>query len=180
MLKDVFSYGDEEASGQRIAVALIKAQELGFELPPAISNFSAGQLRLQNTMDEMTNLSKELQNAMVEISNRTFKLETYSDTSMNADWLALTTSKTKEGVEDDLDRGRGYIDSKEVFLTNLGKTESAYQKAINNMVSKLEVDSISGEYGFLSTKEDMIKLFSKDKDGIASSLKEAKKRAEVT
>ncbi len=47
------SLDDERSTGQRIAVALIKAQELGLELPSAIFNFSQCQLRLQNTIAEL-------------------------------------------------------------------------------------------------------------------------------
>lgn len=53
MLKEVLSMGDTRNSGERIGVALIKAQELGLELPPAIYNFSQCQLRLQNTIDSL-------------------------------------------------------------------------------------------------------------------------------
>ena len=40
MLKEVFEMGSEQDTGSRIAVVLLKAQELGLELPPAIANFS--------------------------------------------------------------------------------------------------------------------------------------------
>ncbi len=52
-LKKAFSVGDSNCAGQRIAVALLKAQELGLEVPSAIFNFSQCQLRLQNTIDTM-------------------------------------------------------------------------------------------------------------------------------
>ena len=35
--------GDEDSPAERIAVALVRAQELGIELPPTIANFSSCQ-----------------------------------------------------------------------------------------------------------------------------------------
>lgn len=55
-VEKVFRVGNQESSGQRIAVALLKAQELGIEVPSAIFNFSQCQLRLQNTLDEMNSM----------------------------------------------------------------------------------------------------------------------------
>ncbi|MBR5420664.1 MAG: hypothetical protein IK115_05905 [Lachnospiraceae bacterium] len=65
VFNDIMSYGNSQASGQRIGAALIKAQELGFELPPVVANFSAGQLRLQNTIEELNKLIRDV--------NKTFK-----------------------------------------------------------------------------------------------------------
>ena len=39
MLTKVFRMGNQESAGQRIAVALLKAQELGIEVPSSIFNF---------------------------------------------------------------------------------------------------------------------------------------------
>ncbi|GEM_PF-3058881 len=52
-VKKYFRLGSGGSTGQRIAVTLLKAQELGFELPSAIFNFSQCQLRLQNTITEL-------------------------------------------------------------------------------------------------------------------------------
>ena len=63
VFKETLAAADESATGQRIAVALLRAQELGFELPSSISNFSACQIRLQNTVDDMNQLVEEFQEA---------------------------------------------------------------------------------------------------------------------
>ncbi|MBQ9609382.1 MAG: phosphotransferase [Lachnospiraceae bacterium] len=55
VFKDVMSIGDESSAAERIAVALVRAQELGLELPPTIANFSSCQMRLQNTLKDMNN-----------------------------------------------------------------------------------------------------------------------------
>ena len=55
--REVLSLGDEfevgELTGERIACALIKAQELGVKLPPELYNFSQGQLRLQKSINDI-------------------------------------------------------------------------------------------------------------------------------
>lgn len=67
MLKKYFSLGDKNASGQRIAVALLKTQELGIEVPSAIFNFSQCQLRLQAAVDDMMGRIESLQTVMRDI-----------------------------------------------------------------------------------------------------------------
>ena len=60
IFKDVLRTGDKTCAGQRIAVALLRAQELGLELPSAVANFSSSQIRLQNTIDETNKIIKDL------------------------------------------------------------------------------------------------------------------------
>ena len=48
--------------GTKIAVALCEAQKLGLELPSSVYNFSMGQIRLKNTMEEGNNLLRSLAN----------------------------------------------------------------------------------------------------------------------
>lgn len=49
-------------AGTKIAVALCEAQKLGLELPSAVYNFSMGQIRLKNTIEEGNNLLRSLAN----------------------------------------------------------------------------------------------------------------------
>ncbi|MBO6216014.1 MAG: hypothetical protein J6N76_10890, partial [Lachnospiraceae bacterium] len=58
--REILSKGDESEAGYRISVCLLKAQELGVKLPPAIANFSQGQIRLQNTIEEFNEAIKTL------------------------------------------------------------------------------------------------------------------------
>ena len=53
--ENILDMGSTEDAGERIAAALIKASELGVKLPPAIYNFSQGQLRLQKSIDDINN-----------------------------------------------------------------------------------------------------------------------------
>ena len=60
---EVFSLGDKRSSGARIAVALLEAQKLGLEIPAAVFNFSQGQMRLQNALDNMNRQIEETEAA---------------------------------------------------------------------------------------------------------------------
>ena len=62
LFKEVMSMGTDDNPAERIAVALVRAQELGIELPPTIANFSSCQMRLQNTLTDMNNALKAMRN----------------------------------------------------------------------------------------------------------------------
>ncbi len=65
-VKEIFGLGDNSTAGLRIAAALSRAQDLGLELPPAIANLSACQLRLSNTIDAMNAMMDKIQHALNE------------------------------------------------------------------------------------------------------------------
>lgn len=58
-IKTIFKMGDQRSAGARIMVALLKAQELGLEVPSAVYNFSQGQIRLQNTLSNVNHQIEE-------------------------------------------------------------------------------------------------------------------------
>ena len=66
-LTEVFRLGDKKSAGQRIAAALMKAQQIGFEIPTSVYNFSQCELRLQNTIDDMNAQIKKYQKALGQI-----------------------------------------------------------------------------------------------------------------
>lgn len=70
-LKDAFAEilreGSEEEAGYRISLCLAKAQELGIMLPAAVQNFSQGQVRLQNSLDEMNAAIEYLEKSLTKI-----------------------------------------------------------------------------------------------------------------
>ena len=61
-IKAVFKLGDQRSAGARIMVALLKAQELGLEVPSAVYNFSQGQMRLQNALANVNHQIEETEN----------------------------------------------------------------------------------------------------------------------
>jgi tRNA A-37 threonylcarbamoyl transferase component Bud32 len=70
-LKKIFSLGDPNSAGQRIAVALLKVQEAGVEVPSAIFNFSQCQLRLQNAVEDMNTLIEEMKHQLIDMERLT-------------------------------------------------------------------------------------------------------------
>lgn len=68
-MREVLNMGDGNCAGQRIGVALIKAQELGLELPASIFNFSQCQLRLQNTIEDLNKQIVKMQKTMENIDD---------------------------------------------------------------------------------------------------------------
>ncbi|MBQ1547446.1 MAG: phosphotransferase [Lachnospiraceae bacterium] len=75
MMKPIFSCGGKTAAGQRIAVALLKIQEEGIEVPSAIFNFSQCQLRLQNTVDGMDGQIGQLVQLLQDIDHTRTQLD---------------------------------------------------------------------------------------------------------
>lgn len=66
----IIKYGTQDDTGKRIAASLIKAQEIGIELPPAINNFSQSQLRLENTLKELDSIYDNIRNCIKEIDEK--------------------------------------------------------------------------------------------------------------
>ena len=52
-LDEVFKIGGAEATGDKIFIALMKAQEVGIKIPAEIQNFSQCEQRLENTLSEL-------------------------------------------------------------------------------------------------------------------------------
>ncbi|MBQ1548548.1 MAG: hypothetical protein IIZ61_09170 [Lachnospiraceae bacterium] len=61
----IFDMSEGSEAGERISAVLIKAQQLGIKLPPEIFNFSQGQLRLQQSINDInkmvTTLKKDIE-----------------------------------------------------------------------------------------------------------------------
>ena len=65
--RKVLSLGDEEEAGERIVVSLLKAQELGIEVPASIWGFAQGQSRIMNSINEMNEKMRTVQEAISDI-----------------------------------------------------------------------------------------------------------------
>ena len=99
--------------GTKIAVALCEAQKLGLELPSAVYNFSMGQIRLKNTIEEGNNLLRSLANE-------------------------IKRERTEEFGPDDIFReihkelnGKYDGDSLNVYMKHLGDPSSAVSKRVD-------------------------------------------------
>ena len=84
--EEVLNLGDGTFTGQRIAVALLKAQELGLELPPVIANFSSCQLRLSNAVNSLNNTMKELHSNIIMLGS---KKVAYDNRQTNTDPIVM-------------------------------------------------------------------------------------------
>lgn len=69
-IKEVFGLGDQRSAGARIMVALLRAQSLGLEVPSAVYNFSQGQLRLQNAVNNMNAQIEDTQKAIYQMAKK--------------------------------------------------------------------------------------------------------------
>ena len=111
----IFSLGDMSSSGQRIAAALLKAQTLGIEVPPAIFNFSQSQLRLQNTVDSMNAQITALQDAYTVMDSVTLAANDQYDTVY------------------------------QTYLNSRAKSQQDREKTINDLVEQLEFHQVDEE-----------------------------------
>ena len=82
-LNEIFSLGDCNCAGQRIALALLKAQELRLQVPSAIFNFSQSQLRLQNAMESMEKQIDDLRLDLAELDRVSVNPDAFLDVSVS-------------------------------------------------------------------------------------------------
>ncbi len=61
---EILNMGTEAEVGQRIMASLMRAQELGLELPSSVFNFAQGELLLQNTISDINKLIEETRQTM--------------------------------------------------------------------------------------------------------------------
>ena len=65
---EILNMGNQTEVGQRIMASLMRAQELGLELPSSVFNFSQGELLLQNTISDINKLIRETREVMEKIN----------------------------------------------------------------------------------------------------------------
>ena len=68
IITETFALGDVNSAGARIMVALLRAQELGLEVPAAVYNFSQGQMRLQNAISDFNGAIDHVKKLLEHIS----------------------------------------------------------------------------------------------------------------
>lgn len=91
----ILHMGDENEAGLRISLCLARAQELGVKLPPAVANFSQGQIRLQNSINEMNTAIESIKKGIKWIDNM----------QISANILADPVKATLHKVENSLEEG---------------------------------------------------------------------------
>ncbi len=70
LCEEVLHMGDDDEADLRLQVALVKAQEMGIKIPPEIYNFSQGELRLQNSVNELNDAINNMKDLLDRIENR--------------------------------------------------------------------------------------------------------------
>ncbi|MDC7293979.1 AarF/UbiB family protein [Butyrivibrio sp. DSM 10294] len=69
IFKTVLQKGNENDTGARIAAAILKVQEIGVKVPPAMQNFSQGQIRLQNSINELNEAIDDMHELATKLDN---------------------------------------------------------------------------------------------------------------
>ncbi|MCR5402610.1 MAG: hypothetical protein K6E91_02150 [Butyrivibrio sp.] len=87
---EVMKLGDFHSSAERIYAALVRAQKLGFELPPSIYGFQQCQIRLQNTIESFNKEIREMQRILKELDKA--EGETILDAKVKYDKLSSGNS----------------------------------------------------------------------------------------
>ncbi len=136
VFNDVLTMGDRTKPAERIAVALIKAQELGLELPPTIANFSSCQIRLQNTLNNMNKTMKELKNYVAELK----QVPLYSQYQLTQDPLASFIEGHKNATKATINANA----EKELFKMEQVSKED-FIKALSDRSNR---DEFVRQYGF--------------------------------
>ena len=93
---EVLNIGTEKDSALRISVALMRAQELGFELPPSIANFASCQLRLQNAVDDMNGLLMELKATRAKMDKMVIENSNYLEDASVYNKYSQLADKSKD------------------------------------------------------------------------------------
>ena len=191
VFKDVMTMGDNSKPAERIAVALIKAQEIGLELPPTIANFSSCQIRLQNTLNDMNKTMKQLKGYVAALK----KVTIYDNLQCNcldvANFVESNKNATKEVIKESADSKLFEMEqvSKEEFLEALkdknkrnkfsdmyglevefeeGEVEREIEEFNKILSQKRPVTKLEKEYyekqGFINAFPALAKLVDSDKN----------------
>ena len=149
VFQEVMSLGDRQSAGERIAAALLKAQALGIELPPAIFNFSQCQIRLQNAVDEMNERIQSLQYNI----RRVDRMKINSSESKDVFRMHLTFRMDEEPLHKELGEiKQEYVPlDKEKMLTDLRKKDASKNFKETYMVKNFAVYSIFKEIDTMIT-----------------------------
>ena len=152
VFSEVMKLGDYYSSAERIAAALVRAQKLGFELPPAIYGFQQCQIRLMNTLDSFNAEVAEVQNALnaLKTAQNSTVIDTkksyqnlYRDDTDSAMYMKMALLPDKEEdlrvilkkVENERPLAKAEIEAKD-------ENEKAYKEIYNK---NIEYDGLEGE-----------------------------------
>ncbi len=163
---EVLKKGDTRASGQRIAVALMRALNRGIELPAAVYNFSQSQLRLQNTIDEINAKIQNLQDTLVAFSKATVKKD-------QTNYLPGILQKLTKNISVDRSIGKEIINDLAIAIDDKANTAEAYDPLLEKLRTKEAVIAFEAKFDMFSdvarkyvhgVKNPFFEFFDKDCD----------------
>ena len=161
--------GDDEEADLRLQVALIKAQEMGIKIPPEIFNFSQGELRLENSVNELNDAINGMKELLDRIENkRNFK-------TPKIDPVAIVQFETGLAKElGDLPPETSLENAHKAYMFALGGEVDAeeFKKEFLDK-TKVEEDEEKGIAGVDKRKDFMDKYFG-DMTGLKEQLEEEK------
>ncbi|MCR4797952.1 MAG: phosphotransferase [Lachnospiraceae bacterium] len=158
-LKKIFALGDQNAAGQRVAVALIKTQELGIEVPSAIFNFSQCQLRLQSAVDDMIKKIEDLQRIMRQIDKT--KLE---DDTLGVDFYI----RMMDSMSGTLVKENKPEEPRDMMLREFNRSVSINRKDFD--LETLEMHDQDIEDGSFIKKNKLDKFYKTDGDQLKAAI----------
>ena len=138
ILEDIMQTGDEKSAAERIAAALVRAQEIGLELPPTIANFSSCQMRLQNTLNDMNNNLKMLRKNTAGIMENDSSTVSQRDVDPIVALKYYNRQATVETFKNNID--------KEIKKSDIKAFETGEQDLRKRLRDKKSRDSIREEY----------------------------------
>lgn len=164
---EVFKLGDESCAGLRIATALMKAQELGIELPSAIFNFSQSQMRLQNAIEDMNkriaSIKQNIQRLEEAEAVTIYSSDVYNsyltDHAMNkeSETLSETLKKGQQEVGA-LDRENLRSEVRQTSTESMTNFETKYLTPSYTWQKKLnDFDDCIAEFGKLNLDKESMK-----------------------
>ena len=159
---EIFSLGDKRSSGARIAVAILEAQKLGLEIPAAVFNFSQGQMRLQNALDNMNRQIEETE-AVAELYNEVLEDEEdgfdftnarrYTEVNASPGLNTASEAYTRDLMiytdnrEDMKSLLMDYPNTiRNVFLGKFADADAAFDSAINGLNQVVQAADVSVYY----------------------------------
>ncbi|MCR5468609.1 MAG: hypothetical protein K6F37_06580 [Lachnospiraceae bacterium] len=164
-LKDMFTkvlkLGEADEPGKRVYLALLKAQELGIKIPAEVQSFIEGQVRLQNTINNMNNAIDELKGSITNIDTA------FAETT-DTDCISLVQNRlSKQGKDDP----KGFF---ERFVTDLVVVDKETFK--KEMLDKTYVEEDQDEgIQEVNKREDFKNKYYKDLSGMNELTDEEKK-----
>ncbi len=166
--RKILAMGNSNESGFRICLCLIRAQELGIKLPPALQNYSQGQVRLQNTIDELNNAIKDLKEGvqLLDEGSGKYSVDPIEMILKRAKSMDFEEDGKEESMKDKFRRGMGglFPIDEEAFKQELldnTYSEADLSKGIKEVDKRGEFDGkYLNDYESLTdlSKEELVAL----------------------